>query len=126
MAIIPSNQKEIYFNTVFAENIKEQICQSVFDKIKELNITELYELKYNYSAEGGVELVKTTEWLNYLDIHPDEYVRDVHKYQSTRQLRFIFDNNNNIMGARCKDGINIFTHYELNTIKIIFNQVLSK
>jgi len=125
MAIIPSYQKEIYFNTIFSINIKKNICQCVFEKIKELKITELYDLKYNYSDEGGVELPKTEEWLYYLQNHPNEHVCEIHKYQSTRQLRFIIKNYN-VIGARCKDGLNIFTNYELTIITNIFNQVLAE
>jgi hypothetical protein len=123
MAIIPSTNKEIFFNISFSESNKKNICQSVFDKIKELQITELYDLKYNYSSEGGVELPKTYEWMVYLNTHPDERTRDIHNYQSTRQLRFIIVDNN-IIGARCKDYINIFTDLELIKITMIFNHIL--
>jgi hypothetical protein len=123
MAIIPSNKTEIFFNTIFPDSVKKNICQGVIDEIKNSQITELYDLKYNYSAEGGIELPKTNDWFEYLESHPDEHVRTIHKYQTNRQLRFIIDNNDNIIGARCKDGINLFTDDELDKIMILFNKV---
>ena len=36
----------------------------------------------------------------------------------------IYDNDNNIIGARCKDSINIFTDYELDMICHLVNGAL--
>lgn len=124
MSITPSNQKEIFFNYFSLDSVKKNICNCVFDKIKEENITILKNLRYNYSHEGGVELPKTYEWNNYLDNHPIEQYRSLHKYQSSRQLRFIKNADNYIIGARCKDSINLFTDDELNKISELFETVL--
>ena len=124
MSITPSNQKEIYFNYFFLDSVKKNICNAIFDKIKGENITILKNLTYNYSDEGGFELPKTYEWINYLDNHPNEQYRSLHKYQSSRQLRFIKNADNYIIGARCKDSINLFTDDELNKISEILETVL--
>jgi len=120
MTIIPSIRKKIIFNKSFPESIKEEVCERFFEKIHELNITALYDITYNYSAEGGFEMPKTAEWIEHLE----QQKLYIHRYQGSRQLRFII-NNNNINEAYCKDGINIFTDYELDTILYIINDILS-
>ena len=122
MSIIPSNLTTVYFNNNFLDSEKNQVCNNIFNKIKKENITILKDLTYNYSAEGGLELPKTNEWVNLLDNHPDKNKRILHKYQSTRQLRFI-NKNNYIIGATCKDSINHFTDDELNEIIDIINNL---
>lgn len=119
MTLVPSVRKFIVFDKPFPENIKKEVYRCVFDKIHELEITSLYEMKYNYSCEGGIELPKTPEWIDYLDRHD----QSIHIYQSTRQLRFDCEKDN-IIGMRCKDGINIFTEDELDNICFIMNEVI--
>ena len=67
---------------------------------------------------------KTEEWINYLNNHEES---NIHRYQYTRQLRFYTDNNNNnnIISARCKDSVNHFTDYELDTICHLVDEVLN-
>jgi hypothetical protein len=122
MSIVPSIRRNIFFNNPFPDSIKEEVCKKVFEKIRELGITSLYDMTYNYSSEGGFELPKTTEWNEYLN-QQSQYTRNIHVYQSSRQLRFSTDNKNNINGAYCKDGLNIFTDYELDSILNIVNVV---
>jgi len=123
MTIIPSMRKVVILNKPFVENIKEEIYERVFEKIHELKILELYNISYNHSSEGGFELPKTQEWINYLN-QQDKHTRSIHPYQHSRQLRFYTDNNNNIIGMRCKDNINIFTDYELDMICDLVNKVV--
>ena len=122
MAIKPSSRKNILFSGSFPENIKKEIYKRVSEKISSSNITQLFELKYNYSSEGGLELPKTEEWIDYLNSHN----LIIHMYQSSRQLRFFTDNHNNIIGARCKDGINIFTDDELDMICKLVDEVIDE
>lgn len=123
MSILPSDRKNIIFNKTFHESIKEEIYKKIVDKIKELEIVSLYDLSYNYSSEGGFELLKTPEWREHLNNHPNDYVRSIHDYQHTRQLRFDINSDKNVYGARCKDGINIFTDRELDTIIFLVDLV---
>ena len=67
MTIIPSIRKIVVFDRPFPEKIKKEVFDKVFKKIKELEITLLYDMTYNYSSEGGFELPKTCEWINYLN-----------------------------------------------------------
>jgi hypothetical protein len=122
MAIVPSSRKNILFSGSFPENKKKEIYKLLFEKISSLNITLLCELKYNHSSEGGLELPKTEEWIDYLNSHNQL----IHIYQSSRQLRFFTDNHNNIIGARCKDGINIFTDNELDMICQLVNETIDE
>jgi hypothetical protein len=124
MSIVPSIRRNIIFNKSFPDSIKEEICERFFEKIYELKLTSLYDMTYNYSAEGGFEMPKTAEWIQYLN-QQDDYTREMHKYKQTRQLRFMIDENNNINGGYCKDNINIFTDYELNTILNIMNTIIN-
>lgn len=123
MDISPSLRKKISFITTFPESNKKYIVDSVIKRIKELDIKILKDLSYNHSYEGGIELPKTKEWNNYLYNNLNNYTFEISKYQSSRQLRFIICNNN-IIGATCKDSINIFTDDELDKIILIFNYVL--
>ena len=123
MSIIPSNKIKIQFNKIFPYNKKKEIYNKLYAKIIELKISSLYNIKYNNSYEGGIELPKTFDWINYLDNHENKYVRNIHDYQSTRQLRFDINSDNNIISASCKDGIKIFTDDELNTICSLVNQI---
>ena len=123
MDIIPSLRNKINFITSFLESRKEYIVQSLIKKIKELDIKILKDISYNYSYEGGIELPKTTEWNDYLYNNLNNHMYEISKYQGSRQLRFIIYNNN-IIGATCKDSINIFTDEELDKIILIFNYVL--
>jgi hypothetical protein len=123
MEILPSNKKNIIFNKSFHNSFKEEIYKKIIEEIKELKIISLFDLSYNYSSEGGFELPKTLEWCEYLNNHPNKYIRGIHNYQSTRQLIFDVDPNNNIFGMHCKDGINIFTDRELDLITFIVNLV---
>ena len=50
----------------------------------------------------------------------------LHIYQSTRQLRFYTDNNNNIIGAKCKDNIKLFTNAELDMICHLINECINE
>ena len=102
--------------------MKKIICSRVLSLVIELDIIQFNKLEYNYSSEGGLELPKTTEWINYLNSNN----QSIHIYQSTRQLRFITDNNSNIIGARCKDNINIFTDYELDMLCYLVNKVINE
>lgn len=122
MDILPSERKNITFDKPFHASRKKEIYQKVLEEIKELEIVSLYDLSYNYSSEGGFELPKTNEWYEHLNNHPNKYVRGIHNYQSTRQLRFDTGSDNNVIGAYCKDGINIFTDDELDTIKHLVDQ----
>ena len=122
MSIKASCKKVILFNKSFPENMKKIICSRVLSLVFELNIVKLNNLEYNYSSEGGFELPKTEEWINYLDSNN----QSIHIYQSTRQLRFFTDNNSNIIGARCKDNINIFTDYELDILCYLVNKVINE
>jgi len=124
MEILPSNRKNIIFNKPFHNSIREDIYKKVINKINEQEIVLLFNLSYNYSSEGGFELPKTIEWYEHLNKHPNKYVRGVHNYQSSRQLRFDTDSSNNIFGAHCKDGVNIFTDEELDMIIFIVDLVV--
>lgn len=123
MNILPSDRKNIIFNKPFHAKLKEEIYEKVLDKIKELEIVSLYDLSYNYSSEGGFELPKTIEWNEHLNNHPNDYVRGIHNYQSSRQLRFDIKSDSIVYGAYCKDSINIFTDKELDMIKFIVDLV---
>jgi hypothetical protein len=124
MTIVPSIRKIVVFDRPFSENIREEVCERMFERIHELEITALYDMKYNYSCEGGFELPKTQEWKDYLN-KQDEHTRSIHTYQHSRQLRFYTDTTNtNIIGMRCKDYINLFTDYELDIICRMINEVI--
>ena len=123
MSIIPSIRKNIVFNRQFSEIHKEDICKKVFNKIEKYKLILLYDISYNYSSEGGFELPKTDEWNNYLNNHEN---CSLHIYQSTRQLRFYTDNNNNIIGAKCKDNIKLFTDTELDMICHLINECINE
>ena len=122
--IKPSVRKNIRFFKPFPDDMKDEIYYDVLKQIKYGNIYPLFYISYNHSAEGGFELPKTTAWIDYLDNHEDEYVRMIHIHQFTRQLRFITDENNNIIGARCKDDINLFTDEELDLIESLVNNAI--
>ena len=118
MSIRPSTRKNIVFARPFPEKDKKEVFNKVFSRIKE----SLHDISYNNSYEGGFEMPKTDEWIDYLNNHERS---NIHSYQYTRQLRFYTDNNNNIIGARCKDGVHHFTDYELDTICHFVNEVLN-
>jgi len=122
MSIEASSRTKILFFKSFPENMKKIICNRVFSMIFDQNIIQLNNLTYNHSCEGGFELPKTKEWITYLDSHNQK----IHIYQSTRQFRFYSDNNDNIIGACCKDNINIFNDYELDTICKLVNDAINE
>jgi hypothetical protein len=115
MAIIPSKRTRIYFGP-----IPQDKKYYLFEQVKNIDNNQLNNLEYNHSAEGGFELIKTKEWCEYLDYTN----QSIHTYQSTRQLRFIVDNQQNIIGGYCKDNINIFTDNELDRILELINKVI--
>jgi hypothetical protein len=123
MSIIPSNKIKIIFNKHIPHNKKKEIYDKVYAKIIELKVSSLYDIKYNHSYEGGFELPKTFNWINYLNNHQNNYIRNIHNYQPTRQLRFDINSDDNIIGAYCKDGITIFTDDELDTICSLVNEI---
>ena len=122
--IFPSSKTKINFIMSFPESMKEIITRLVIIKIKELNLKLLKDISYNYSCEGGIELPKTFEWVEYFDNHPNKFMSELSKYQGSRQLRFIIQDSN-IIGAVCKDSIILFTDEELDNITSIFNDVIS-
>ena len=124
-SIIESSVRtRITFIRPFPDEMKDEICYYVFEQIKDLDIKSLFYISYNHSAEGGFQLPKTTAWIKYLDNHPDEYVRRIHIHQFTRQLRFMTDADNKIIGACCKDNINLFTDEELDLIELLVNNAI--
>jgi len=122
--IKPSSRSSITFIKPFPNNMKDEICYDVFNQIAKSDIKTLLYISINHSYEGGFELPKTTSWIKYLDEHPSEYVRRIHIHQFTRQLRFITDKDDNIIGACCKDNINLFTDEELYLIESLVNNAI--
>ena len=130
------NKKEIKSTDLI--NIP-QIIPKVNNKIitmmidnKEYSLTYIYGIDIYTHVNNGTcdknksdyDVVKeANEWIKYLD-NQNEYIQNIHTNQSSRQLRFYTDKYGNIIGAGCKDNINIFTDYELDMICRIINEVL--
>ena len=93
--------------------------QEIIKKILEKKIIQ--NLREDPSWEGGINLPLTEEWKS-IDLNNKSDL----KYHGSRQLRFIFPNNDNMIeGMRLKDCINYMTNYELNLIKKHFDEVIS-
>jgi len=122
--VSPSSKTKITFVKSFPEFMKERVTRLVIIKIKELNLKLLEDISYNYSCEGGIELPKTFEWIEYFENHPNKFISNLSKYQGSRQLRFITEGAN-IVGAVCKDSLTLFTDEELENITLIFNNVIN-
>jgi hypothetical protein len=104
-----------YFSQSMPSQYKINFTVDVIKLSRQTNT--IPNLQTNNSAEGGFELPMTQEWLAILFMNP--YV----KYHAARQLRFI-EQNNQIIGLRCKDNIPYFTQLEIDSILEVCNSII--
>lgn len=110
MLPIPSSHTQILFVKPFDVKLKDLIIKKI------LETTNLDGIRSDFSSEGGINLPLGPEWVKSgLELKNKQYL----DYHDSRQLRFMNcpDDNNKIIGIRCKDGINYFTDEELTRIK---------
>ena len=115
MLPIPSSQTQILFVKPFDVKLKDLIIKKI------ILISNLDGIRSDPSSEGGINLPLNQEWVR-VELKNKKYL----DYHDSRQLRFMncSNDNNKIIGMRCKDGINYFTDEELTKIKEYVDDIL--
>ena len=109
---------EIHFDKIFDKNLKNKVTNKVLELIDYHNENpENSPIKISicYSYESGFQMELTPEWREAIEIQNSNYAYLL-KYHESRSFRFKEDNNK-VVGLRCKDSLRYWTTYEKNLLK---------